>query len=77
MSYCMNSHEIYHLYHTYLQVTYQSTRQQVSWSMEDLPRTVAFSMHQGSTVTTMDFHPSHQTLLLGIYMMVNCICIPS
>ncbi|XP_042752545.1 topless-related protein 3 isoform X1 [Lactuca sativa] len=46
------------------EVTYQSTRQQVSWSMEDLPRTVAFSMHQGSTVTTMDFHPSHQTLLL-------------
>ncbi|KAI3752557.1 hypothetical protein L2E82_24591 [Cichorium intybus] len=46
------------------EVTYQSTRQQVSWSMEDLPRTVACSMHQGSTVTTMDFHPSHQTLLL-------------
>ncbi|CAI9294147.1 unnamed protein product [Lactuca saligna] len=50
--------------HPVEEVTYQSTRQQVSWSMEDLPRTVAFSMHQGSTVTTMDFHPSHQTLLL-------------
>ncbi|KAI3810476.1 hypothetical protein L1987_20091 [Smallanthus sonchifolius] len=46
------------------EVSYQPARQQVSWSVEDLPRTVAFSMHQGSTVTTMDFHPSHQTLLL-------------
>ncbi|KAI5658642.1 hypothetical protein M9H77_27435 [Catharanthus roseus] len=46
------------------EVTYPTVRQQASWSLEDLPRTVAFTLHQGSTVTTMDFHPSHQTLLL-------------
>lgn len=46
------------------QVTYPIMRQQASWSVDDLPRTVAFSMHQESIVTTMDFHPSHQTLLL-------------
>ncbi|KAI3770509.1 hypothetical protein L6452_01645 [Arctium lappa] len=46
------------------EVTYQTLRQQVSWSVEDLPRMVAFTMHQGSTVTSMEFHPSHQTLLL-------------
>ncbi|KAJ6762623.1 PROTEIN putative-RELATED [Salix purpurea] len=46
------------------QATYPASRQQGSWSLEDLPRTVAFSLHQGSTVTSMDFHPSHHTLLL-------------
>lgn len=46
-----------------LQITYPIARQ-VSWSVDDLPRTVAFSIHQESLVTTMDFHPSHQTLLL-------------
>ncbi|KAL3515994.1 hypothetical protein ACH5RR_022896 [Cinchona calisaya] len=46
------------------EVTYPTVRQQPSWSLDDLPRNVAFSMHQGSTVTTMDFHPSHHTLLL-------------
>ncbi|KAL2566859.1 hypothetical protein GLYMA_19G230500v4 [Glycine max] len=35
-----------------------------SWSLDDLPRTVAMTLHQGSSVTSMDFHPSHQTLLL-------------
>ncbi|GJT57836.1 topless-related protein 3-like protein [Tanacetum coccineum] len=45
------------------EVSYESARQQ-SWSVEDLPRTVAFSIHQGSNVTSMDFHPSNQTLLL-------------
>ncbi|KAK9292226.1 hypothetical protein L1049_020189 [Liquidambar formosana] len=46
------------------EITYSAPRQQASWSLEDLPRTVAFSLHQGSTVTSMDFHPSHHTLLL-------------
>ncbi|CDP17223.1 unnamed protein product [Coffea canephora] len=46
------------------EVTYPTVRQQPSWSLDDLPRNVAFTMHQGSTVTTMDFHPSHHTLLL-------------
>ncbi|KAK4586600.1 hypothetical protein RGQ29_023666 [Quercus rubra] len=43
--------------------TYPAPPQHVSWSPEDLPRTVAGTIHQGSSVTSMDFHPSHQTLL--------------
>ncbi|GFZ07186.1 TOPLESS-related 2 [Actinidia rufa] len=45
-------------------VTYPTARQHTTWSLDDLPRTVACNMHQGSAVTSMDFHPSHQTLLL-------------
>ncbi|KAF3953965.1 hypothetical protein ACB098_02G053300 [Castanea mollissima] len=44
-------------------VTYPAPPQHVSWSLDDLPRTVACTIHQGSSVTSMDFHPSHQTLL--------------
>ncbi|XP_043815134.1 topless-related protein 3 isoform X2 [Manihot esculenta] len=46
------------------EVTYPASRQQASWSLDDLPRTVALNLHQGSAVTSMDFHPSHHTLLL-------------
>ncbi|KAL0348057.1 UNVERIFIED_CONTAM: Topless-related protein 3 [Sesamum angustifolium] len=46
------------------EVTYPTVRQQASWSLDDLPRTVAFTLHQGSAVTSLDFHPSHHTLLL-------------
>ncbi|KAG6701327.1 hypothetical protein I3842_08G159800 [Carya illinoinensis] len=46
------------------EVTYPTQRQQAHWSLEDLPRTVAMTIHQGSTVTSMDFHPSRHTLLL-------------
>ncbi|EOY11573.1 Uncharacterized protein TCM_026711 [Theobroma cacao] len=35
-----------------------------AWSWDDLPRRVALTMHQGSMVTSMDFHPSLHTLLL-------------
>ncbi|KAJ1417159.1 WD40/YVTN repeat-like-containing domain superfamily [Sesbania bispinosa] len=45
------------------EVSYPTARQ-ASWSLDDLPRTVAMTLHQGSSVTSMDFHPSHQTLLL-------------
>ncbi|XP_019440603.1 PREDICTED: topless-related protein 3-like [Lupinus angustifolius] len=45
------------------EVSYPTARQ-VPWSLDDLPRTVAMTLHQGSSVTSMDFHPSHQTLLL-------------
>ncbi|KAK7379199.1 hypothetical protein VNO80_04654 [Phaseolus coccineus] len=45
------------------EVSYPATRQ-ASWSLDDLPRTVAMTLQQGSSVTSMDFHPSHQTLLL-------------
>ncbi|KAA8545214.1 hypothetical protein F0562_019998 [Nyssa sinensis] len=46
------------------EVTYPTARQQASWSLDDLPRAVAFTLHQGFQVTSMDFHPSHHTLLL-------------
>ncbi|XP_058002863.1 topless-related protein 3-like isoform X2 [Hevea brasiliensis] len=46
------------------EATYPTSRQQASWSLDDLPRTVALNLHQGSAVTSMDFHPSHRTLLL-------------
>ncbi|XP_047324935.1 topless-related protein 3-like isoform X1 [Impatiens glandulifera] len=45
------------------EVTYPP-RQHPGWTLDDLPRIVACSMHQGSVVTSMDFHPSHHTLLL-------------
>ncbi|VVB15226.1 unnamed protein product [Arabis nemorensis] len=34
------------------------------WSLEDLPTKPAMALHQGSTVTSMDFHPMQNTLLL-------------
>ncbi|XP_031485381.1 protein TPR1-like isoform X1 [Nymphaea colorata] len=46
------------------ELTYPAPVSQPSWSLEDLPRTVARNISQGSTVTSMDFHPTHQTLLL-------------
>ncbi|XP_057494321.1 topless-related protein 3-like isoform X2 [Actinidia eriantha] len=46
------------------EVTYPTASQHTTWSLDDLPRTVACNMHQGSAVTSMDFHPSHHTLLL-------------
>ncbi|CAN6468618.1 unnamed protein product [Victoria cruziana] len=46
------------------EVSYPAPVSQPSWSLEDLPRTVARNISQGSTVTSMDFHPTHQTLLL-------------
>ncbi|XP_039136163.1 LOW QUALITY PROTEIN: protein TPR1-like [Dioscorea cayenensis subsp. rotundata] len=46
------------------EVTYPAPIPQIAWSLDDLPRTVACAMNQGSNVTSMDFHPSHHTLLL-------------
>ncbi|KAJ1699335.1 hypothetical protein LUZ63_007847 [Rhynchospora breviuscula] len=46
------------------EVTYPAPIPQVTWSLDDLPRAVACSLAQGSNVTSMDFHPSHHTLLL-------------
>ncbi|XP_022748365.1 topless-related protein 3-like isoform X2 [Durio zibethinus] len=45
------------------EVTYPTPRQQAC-SLDDLPKTVALTLHQGSTVTSMDFHPLYHTLLL-------------
>ncbi|KAF8015963.1 hypothetical protein BT93_H1495 [Corymbia citriodora subsp. variegata] len=46
------------------EVTYPISRPQASWSPDDLPKTVAFTVHQGSAITSMDFHPVHLTVLL-------------
>lgn len=46
------------------EATYPAPIPQPSWSLDDLPRTVACTLSQGSNVTSMDFHPSRQTLLL-------------
>ncbi|KAF7805076.1 topless-related protein 3-like [Senna tora] len=51
--------------HPVEEVSYPIT-QQSSWSLDDLPRTVAMTLHQGSSVSSMDFHPlSHRLLLVG------------
>lgn len=59
----------FHFNYSYLfgvdQVTYPAPIPQVTWSLDDLPRVAACSLAQGSNVTSMDFHPSHHTLLLG------------
>ncbi|XP_073147375.1 topless-related protein 3-like [Henckelia pumila] len=46
------------------EVTYPTVRQPASWSLDDLPRNVAFTLNQGSPVTSLEFHPSHHMLLL-------------
>ncbi|KAE9615942.1 putative transcription factor WD40-like family [Lupinus albus] len=45
------------------EVSYPTARQ-APWSLDDLPRTVAMTLHEGSCVTSMDFHPYQHTLLL-------------
>ncbi|CAN8265297.1 unnamed protein product [Cochlearia groenlandica] len=46
------------------EVTYPTLRPQAPWSLEDLPTKAALALHQGSTVTSMEFHPMQNTLLL-------------
>lgn len=46
------------------EVTYPTPIPQVGWSMDDLPRSVACTLNQGSNVTSMEFYPFHHTLLL-------------
>ncbi|XP_038980428.1 protein TPR1-like isoform X3 [Phoenix dactylifera] len=46
------------------EVTYPVPHPQVPWSLDDLPRIVVCTLTQGSNVTSMDFHPTHHTLLL-------------
>ncbi|XP_073012223.1 protein TPR1-like isoform X1 [Typha latifolia] len=46
------------------EVTYPAPIPQVTWSLDDLPKMVVCTLSQGSNITSMDFHPSHHTLLL-------------
>lgn len=59
---------IFVFFFCHIQVTYPTPPQHASWSLDDLPRTLACTINQGSNVTSMDFHPLHHTLLLGM----NC-----
>lgn len=40
------------------------------YSQDDLPKNVVRTLSQGSTVMSMDFHPQHQTILLGLYLLI-------
>ena len=64
-TFCRISNKSNHSFTCDFQVSYPAPRQQGTWSLDDLPRAVAFTLHQGSNVTSMDFHPSHYMLLLG------------
>ncbi|KAK7329494.1 hypothetical protein VNO77_23664 [Canavalia gladiata] len=45
------------------EVAYPAPPQHASNSLDDLPRTVVGTLHQGSTATSMDFHPFLHSLL--------------
>ncbi|KAJ6803980.1 protein TPR3-like isoform X2 [Iris pallida] len=47
-----------------LPVTYPQNHNQAMYSPDDLPKTVARTLIQGSTPMSMDFHPVQQTILL-------------
>jgi hypothetical protein len=61
------------IFFTFLQATYPAPIPQSSWSLDDLPKTVACTLSQGSNVTSMDFHPSRNTLLLGTIKIANLL----
>lgn len=53
-------------------------------SPDDLPKNVARTLNQGSSPMSMDFHPTKQTLLLGMlssetqlyeHQIVHCFCV--
>ena len=46
-------------------VAYPQNHSQATYTPDDLPKTVALTLNQGSTPMSMDFHPTMQTLLLG------------
>ncbi|KAG1363245.1 protein TPR3 [Cocos nucifera] len=47
-----------------LPVTYPQNHSQAMYTLDDLPKTVARMLSQGSTPMSMDFHPIQQTILL-------------
>ncbi|KAI4364661.1 hypothetical protein MLD38_020720 [Melastoma candidum] len=46
------------------EVTYPIARRPTSWSIDNLPWKVATTIHQGAVVSSLDFHPSHLTVLV-------------
>lgn len=49
-----------------LPVTYPQSHSQAMYAPDDLPKTVARILNQGSAPMSMDFHPIQQTILLGL-----------
>ncbi|CAL9050611.1 unnamed protein product [Musa banksii] len=47
-----------------LPVSYPQSHNQATYTLEDLPKTVARTLSQGSNPMSMDFHPVQQTILL-------------
>lgn len=64
------------LHTSYVQVSYPPHPQHASWSLDDLPRNVACTLRQGFNVISMDFHPSHHTLLAGRLSVTPNITVP-
>lgn len=66
-----------------LPVTYPQSHSQAMVTPDDLPKTVARALIQGSAPMSMDFHPIQQTILLGellriarlfiLILVVNCL----
>jgi hypothetical protein len=42
-----------------------------TYTPDDIPKTVARTLNQGSCVMSMDFHPVQQTILLGNFFVVS------
>ncbi|CAJ1963322.1 unnamed protein product [Sphenostylis stenocarpa] len=47
-----------------VEVTHHAPPEQAS-GLDDLPRIVVYALQLGSSITSMDFHPVHHSLLLG------------
>lgn len=41
------------------------------YSIDDVPKNVVMTLNQGSSVNSMDFHPSQQTILLGRFLLCS------
>ena len=59
-----------------LPVTYPQNHNQAMYSPDDLPKTVARTLNQGSTPMSMDFHPVQQTILLGEFSIWIFVLFP-
>lgn len=57
------------LHVNYFQVSFSGSNHPPNiYSPDDLPKTAARDVSQGSNVMSMDFHPQQQTVLLGLLL---------
>ena len=62
------------IFKTNLQVSYPGPNiPQGLYSQDDLPKTLVQTLNQGSPVTSMDFHPLQQTILLGMALLCDSV----